>query len=165
MIFLTIGTQYPFERLIKAVDKACADGIFEEEVFGQIGESSYQPMHFDYSASIDGERFDEYVGGASAMIGHAGVGTITAALRLNKPLLAMPRLAGYGEHVNDHQLGLAKRFEKAGHILVAYCDDEVAVKGRQLGDFVPMPRHNNKEAVISRIEEFLKQMQLSRVNH
>jgi UDP-N-acetylglucosamine transferase subunit ALG13 len=77
----------------------------------------------------------------------------------------MPRLAGYGEHVNDHQLGLAERFEKAGHILVAYCDDEVAVKGRRLGDFVPLPRQNSKEAVISRIEEFLKQICLSRENH
>jgi len=164
MIFLTVGTQFPFERLIRAVDKACADGIFEDELFGQIGQSSYQPRNFNFTVSVDGDEFGQYVRSSSAIISHAGIGTITMALENNKPMLAMPRLSRYGEVVNDHQLDLARRFEKGGHILVAYSDEDVAIKGRRLCDFVPRSRLSSKEAVISRVEKFLKQIQLSRVS-
>ena len=159
MIFLTIGTQYPFERLVKAVDQACERGVFTEELFGQIGNSSYQPRNFSFASSLDSGRFDECVSRATAIIGHAGVGTISVALKHNKPLLVMPRLAKYGEHVNDHQLGLAKKFEAAGHIIVAYSEKELPEKVALLKDFVPRGRKSQPEMVASRIEKFLEQLQ------
>jgi beta-1,4-N-acetylglucosaminyltransferase len=159
MIFLTIGTQYPFERLVKAVDEACAQGIFEEEIFGQIGKSTYQPRHFTCTGSLDNGRFNDCVSLSTAIIGHAGVGTISIALKHNKPLLTMPRLARYREHVNDHQVGLARKFEGAGHILVAYSQEELPEKMRQLRDFVPQQRECQRQMVVSRIENFLRQVQ------
>ena len=37
MIFLTVGTLFPFDRLVNAVDKAVANGLITEDVFAQIG--------------------------------------------------------------------------------------------------------------------------------
>jgi beta-1,4-N-acetylglucosaminyltransferase len=159
MIFLTIGTQYPFERLVRAVDEACGQGVFGEELFGQIGRSSYQPRHFACAESLKGGEFEDYMNRSTAIIGHAGVGTISTAMKHNKPLLAMPRLARYGEHVNDHQVALAQKFEYAGHILVAYSQQEFAKKASQLRDFVPRRRKCQRQTVIRRIEDFLAQVQ------
>jgi len=80
------------------------------------------------------------------------------ALSHNKPLLVMPRLKRYGEHVNDHQLGTARKFEELGHVLAAYTEDELPDKIQQLPNFVPVPRENQAHLVAERIARFLKEM-------
>lgn len=159
MIFLTVGTQYPFERLVRAVDEAVASGVIEEEIFGQIGPCPYKPQNFDFTHSLDSVRFDNYLAQSQAVVGHAGVGTITMALNNNKNLLVMPRLAEHGEHVNDHQLGLARKFEQAGHILVAYECSQLPEKLALLHSFEPTPRQSNPHDVAARVGSFLSQLQ------
>ena len=44
MIFLTVGTQFSFDRLVIAIDRIIDDGLISEPVFAQIGESSYKPL-------------------------------------------------------------------------------------------------------------------------
>ena len=117
MIFLTVGTQFPFDRLVKSVDKEIGRNGLEEEVFAQIGNSDYRPENFEAVSSIEKEVFDANVSRARAMIGHAGMGTITVALEHGKPLLVMPRLKKYGEVVNDHQLAIAREFEKNIYVI------------------------------------------------
>ena len=77
------------------------------------------------------------------------------ALNNRKPLLAMPRLKKYGEVVNDHQLGIAKRFSELGHILAAYGVEDLPDGIRRLGDFVPKERSAAPHAVAERISRFL----------
>ena len=96
MIFLTVGTQFPFDRLVKAVDDVFDDGLIDEEIFAQIGESSYKPRNFECVNTLDKRRFDRLIQETSGIISHAGVGTITMALDNEKPLLVMPRLARHG---------------------------------------------------------------------
>jgi len=155
MIFLTVGTQFPFDRLVKAVDKMIGQNGFEEKVFAQIGCGSYRPHNFETVSTLEKEVFDEYVSRSSGIIGHAGMGTIDMALGNHKPLIVMPRLKKYGEVVNDHQLAIAHKFEQLGHILVAYTEDELAEKLGQLKLFVPKPRENQAGAVAERIARFL----------
>ncbi|MEN6426533.1 MAG: glycosyltransferase [Phycisphaerales bacterium] len=155
MIFLTVGTQFPFDRLVKTVDDLVASGVIEEEVFSQVGDDAYQPRSFKAVASLDKKAFDECIHKASAIISHAGMGTITMALDTGKPLLAMPRLKRYGEVVNDHQVAIARKFEQLGHLLVAYEPEELAGKVKLLRDFKPKPRQVQPEAVARRIAEFL----------
>lgn len=155
MLFLTVGTQFPFDRLVKAVDDAFSDGLIKEEVFAQIGESSYRPHNFESVTSLGKKLFDEYVKGSSSIISHAGMGTITMALDHRKPLLVMPRLKEYGEVVNNHQVAIAQRFEELGHILVAYQERDLPEKVKKLKGFVPRPRGNQAKAVAARISEFL----------
>jgi UDP-N-acetylglucosamine transferase subunit ALG13 len=158
MIFLTVGTQFPFDRLVRAVDEAFDNGLVGEEVFAQTGETSYKPRNFEAVARLEKGLFDNYVRQASGIISHAGIGTITMALDNHKPLLVMPRLKKYGEVVNDHQVAIAKRFEQSGYVLVAYESEELPKKIEQLKTFVPCKRKATPEAVAKRIALFLRSL-------
>ncbi len=155
MIFLTVGTLFPFDRLVKAIDDACENGLFNEEIFAQIGDSSYKPRNFESVTSLEKKAFDERLKEASSVISHAGMGTITMALKNHKPLLVMPRRKCFKEHVNDHQVATARKFEEFGHILVAYQEEDLPEKIKELKSFVPRPRKNQAKAVADRIAKFL----------
>lgn len=159
MIFLTVGTQFPFERLVKGVDQAFDGGLINEEIFAQIGKSSYKPRNFESVVSLEKKSFDKCLKEASSVISHAGMGTITMSLDNKKPLLVMPRSKKYGEVVNNHQVAIAKKFSELGHILVAYDVKDLPDGIRKLKNFVPKVRKANPEAVADRIRRFLNSLQ------
>jgi len=161
MIFLTVGTQFPFDRLVKAVDDLVGEGVLAEEIFAQVGDGTYQPQHFQAVGALDKKAFDGYFRDASAIISHAGMGTITMALDHGKSLLVMPRRKKFQEVVNDHQVGLADRFARLGHLLVARDQTELRDRVRQLGSFVPKPRQADPEAVTQRVLRFLNRWETS----
>jgi UDP-N-acetylglucosamine transferase subunit ALG13 len=158
MIFLTVGTQFPFDRLVKSVDEMISENGFKDEIFAQIGESSYQPRNFEAVSFLEKRLFDKHIREASGIISHGGIGTIAMALEYNKPLLAMPRLKRYGEVVHDHQVAIVKRFELLGHILVAYEVAELPAKIKQLKNFMPCRRAAQPQAVAGRIAQFLNEL-------
>lgn len=159
MIFLTVGTQFPFDRLVKSMDQAFDGRLINEEIFAQIGETSYKPLNFESVVSLEKNLFDKRLREASSVISHAGMGTITMALKNHKPLLVMPRLKRYREHVNDHQVATARKFEKLGHILAVYDAKDLPNGIRKLKNFVPRERKANPEAVADRIHRFLNSLQ------
>jgi UDP-N-acetylglucosamine transferase subunit ALG13 len=161
MIFLTVGTQFPFDRLVKAVDDVLGKRLIDEEIFAQIGETSYKPHNFESVASLEKKVFDERLKEASEIIGHAGMGTIRMALDHDKPLLVMPRRRKYGEVVNDHQVAIAQKFEELGHVLVAYQEEDLPERAKELKHFVPRKRETQVEAVVERISNFLRQIRES----
>ena len=163
MIFLTVGTQFPFDRLVKSIDGLIAQNGFDEEIFSQIGNSKYQPKNFKAVVSLEKQLFDKYMRNASYIISHAGMGTITMALEANKPLLVIPRRRKYGEVVNDHQVAIAKKFEQLSHLLVAYETEQIPEKLEQLKTFVPRKRQAQPHAVAERIKQFLKELNSSKV--
>jgi beta-1,4-N-acetylglucosaminyltransferase len=156
MIFLTVGTQFPFDRLVRAVDEVVGGNRFKENIFAQIGVTSYRPKNFESASELGKILFDKYFSEAEGVISHAGMGTITMAWEKKKPLLVMPRLKKYGEVVNNHQLDIAKRFEKLGYLLVAHGKEDLSEKMQQLKTFVPRERTTQTEAVSERISQFLK---------
>ena len=125
MIFLTVGHQMPFDRLVRAVD-AWALQRSRPDIQAQVGFGEYRPMAFGAVPFLSPSGFREVLDRAEAVVAHAGTGTILAALALGKPLLVMPRLAARNETRNDHQLATALHFEKAGLVLVARGEDEIA---------------------------------------
>lgn len=159
MIFLTVGTQFPFDRLVKSLDQAFDEGLIDEEIFAQIGQGSYQPRNFDSVTTLDKDLFDKHLKDASSIISHAGMGTITMAFENKKPLLVMPRLAKYGEVVNDHQKAIAKKFSELGYLLVAYDVEDLPEGIRKLKNFVPNERKVNPKPVADRINLFLNSLQ------
>jgi len=156
MIFLTLGT-YPlqFNRLIKAIDDMAKEELKGEDIFAQIGFSDYEPKNIPFKRVMEKQEFDACFRKSTTLISHAGMGSIIMALDLNKPLLIMPRLKKYGEHVNDHQLGTAKTFEKLGHVLAVYDENHLAQKITGLKTFRPSPRENEAKKVAARIKDFL----------
>jgi exopolysaccharide biosynthesis glucuronosyltransferase PssE len=118
MIFVTVGTQMHFDRLIEAVD--CWAGTFRtEDVFAQTGPSSYVTKHIRTKPFITPQEFRELAQQARVIIGHAGMGSILTTLEFGKRIVVMPRRSDLGEHRNDHQIATAKIFAGQGRILVA----------------------------------------------
>jgi beta-1,4-N-acetylglucosaminyltransferase len=155
MLFLCVGTQFPFDRLVRTIDEAVGKGVLYDRVYAQLGDSSYIPKYFEYIKFLDKDTFDRYINEASAIISHAGMGVISAALDRRKPLLVMPRQKKYGEVVNDHQTAIARQYERLGYLLAAYNETDLPQKVVQLRTFVPMPRQSQAGLVAERIRKFL----------
>ena len=104
MIFVTTGSQrFQFNRLLQKIDLLIEEGMIREEVFAQIGVSDYQPKHYEYCRFLDREGFTGKLRECRMVITHGGTGVIIGAVKQGKKVIAVPRLASYGEHVDDHQ--------------------------------------------------------------
>ena len=126
MVFVTLGSQkFQFNRLLKEIDLLIEKGIIKEKVFAQIGASDYKPEHFDYKDFITQDEFKDYMKDASYVITHAGTGAIITALKSDKNVIAVPRLAQYGEHVDDHQIQLIDEFKELNFIEPVYDIDKL----------------------------------------
>jgi UDP-N-acetylglucosamine transferase subunit ALG13 len=131
LIFVTVGAQLPFDRLILAVDEwARARG--RRDVFAQIGETSAWPRHIEFAKTLDVEAFEAKLRECSAVVAHAGMGTILSALQHGKPLLVMPRRGDFGETRNDHQVATARRFAEQRLLAVAETELELPERLDQL---------------------------------
>jgi UDP-N-acetylglucosamine transferase subunit ALG13 len=117
-IFVTVGTQLPFDRLIQAVSDWIGDSK-DVEVFAQIGDSKIAPPNMTCKKFIDLTEYHDKVEWCDLLVGHAGMGAILTSLETGKPLVIMPRLASLLEARNDHQLATAKRFAEMGRVKVA----------------------------------------------
>ncbi len=109
MILLSVGTQLPFDRLIRAVDDWARDnpGV---DVVAQIGPSTYVPHTLKAFQFLDGAAFLKLQTAAELHVSHAGMGSILTAMEHSKPIIVMPRDHHLGEHRNGHQQATARRF-------------------------------------------------------
>ncbi len=126
MIFVTVGTQLPFERLVEAVD-AWAAGRPARKVFMQLGGTAYRPRHCEFAAYTPPAEWERLFDEAELVVSHAGMGTILKSLERAKPLVIMPRLAALGEHRNDHQEATARRFSGLANLRVVNDAAELAM--------------------------------------
>ena len=159
MLFLTIGTLFGFDRLVKAVDLAIAQGQIQEEVFAQIGPGEYRPKHMKHTEVLAKDNFEVVISRSTGLISHAGIGSINAALKYHKPMVVLPRLKRFGEHVNDHQLYTARKFESLGCILVAYEESQLPKKCELLSTYIPNTRNPNIHGIVLRLQRFLWETQ------
>lgn len=122
MIFVTVGThEQQFDRLVRAVDGLVADGTIAEPVFVQTGYSGYVPRHCEHSRFVQAKRMRELMEGASVVVTHGGPSSFVGAMAAGKAPVVAPRLARYGEHVNDHQADFARIVaERVGGIVPCY---------------------------------------------
>ena len=161
-IFITLGSQkFQFNRLLKAVDELCEKGIVDAEgVFAQIGYSDYLPRSFEYKQFLDRDEFDKEMGKADIVITHGGTGAIIGAVKKGKKVIAVPRLAKYGEHVDDHQLQLIKQFDDLN--LICSCQDTSELEAAL--DTVRRTKYNSYESntgtIIDNIENYIKQIKV-----
>ncbi len=124
MIFVTVGTQLPFDRMIRTIDEWAAKAG-RSDVFAQIGPASYRPTHIAFAAFIPADECRQKSQTASVIIAHAGMGSIITALELAKPIIVMPRRSELAEHRNNHQVSTALKFKERGSVLVAMDEHEL----------------------------------------
>ena len=134
MIFVTIGTQMHFDRLVAAVDE-WAGLTNTKDVFAQTGPSSYCAKYIKAKPFITPQEFRDCVQHARIMVAHAGMGSILTALEFGKRIVVMPRRSDLGEHRSDHQVATARHFAGQGRILVAADQQGLFVVLDQLNNF------------------------------
>ena len=78
MIFVTIGSMFPFDRLIRAMD-AWAEANPGREMLAQIGDGGFEPAHMPWVRKLDRADYLRAVGRAELIVAHAGMGTVITA--------------------------------------------------------------------------------------
>jgi UDP-N-acetylglucosamine transferase subunit ALG13 len=128
MIFLTVGTQLPFDRLVRSVDRWCEQNNVSD-VMGQLAlrdaRQGYQPHRFRWVSFMEPHEFDHHFDIADMIVAHAGMGSIITAIMKAKPILVLPRRAALGEQRNDHQLATVERIRHREGVFVARAEDDV----------------------------------------
>lgn len=156
MIFVCTGTQvYQFNRLLKELDRLVENGQINEEIFAQIGASDYEPRHYAFKKFISVDEFKECQDKATLIISHGGAGSLIGASKKGKNIIAVPRLAKYGEHTDDHQLQIIGILEKEGYVRVVYDMNDL---GRTIAEAIESPIkkiYERESNTMSLIETFI----------
>ena len=152
MIFVTVGTHYQgFERLVKKMDEIA--GKIDDEVIMQIGYTKYEPKNAEWFRFLEREGdILELYKKADVIVAHAGAGTLLTALSFGKPVVVVPRLKKFGEHVDDQQLELAEALESMGEAIAVYDIKKLedAIKKAKSSKYEPVKRDK-------RLANFLKE--------
>lgn len=124
MIFVTIGTQEPFDRLLKCmeliVDKYRLDVVVQNSPLSLFNSTKMKMYSF-----LEPSDFQDLFSSADLVIAHAGMGTIISSLVEGKKLIVFPRKKSLGEHRSDHQQATAKYFGELGYIKVAWSTEDL----------------------------------------
>jgi len=156
MIFVTLGSQkFQFNRLVSKIDELIEKGVIAEEVMAQTGASTYQPKHFKCVDFMDRTEFAETLEKADIVITHGGTGVIIGAVKKGKKVIAVPRYAKYGEHVDDHQLQLLRQFDDLNIICACYEVDDLEKCVKEIDQMTFRSYKSNTNVIIESIEEFL----------
>ncbi|MEM8670063.1 MAG: glycosyltransferase [Planctomycetota bacterium] len=145
MIFATVGTQLPFDRLTNTLDDWAAYRK-RRDVFAQVGLSQHRPSWIEWKPTLSPADFNDRLASASVIVAHAGIGSILSALELGKPIVVMPRRMKHGEHRNDHQLATAERFASKGMVSVAWDEEQLR---RRLDDLESITARHSIESMAS----------------
>lgn len=123
MIFVTVGSMMPFNRLIETMDRWAAARP-DVEIFAQIGGGD-EPRHMRWARSVTPAEFADLLAKSTIIVAHAGMGSIISAAEAGKTIVILPRFASLKEHTTDHQVHTVKRFMNRPGIHVAMNDDEL----------------------------------------
>ena len=154
VIFVTVGTQLAFDRLLDAMD-ALAEGLDEPVIAQTIATGAGRRWpHMEVRRQLDPAAFETLFAEARLVVGHAGIGTVLTAKRLRRPLIIVPRRHGLGEHRNDHQLATARHLAGRKGLYVAWDIAEIVGflgETMRMGDAeTPTPEHARLLAHLSK---------------
>lgn len=157
MIFITLGSQkFQFNRLLEQIDLLIEKGVIKEDVLAQTGASDYKPKHFKYKDFMTQDEFRENMSKSNFVITHAGTGAIITALKFDKKVIAIPRLARFGEHVDDHQIQLIDEFKELNFIEPVYEINELenailTIDSKEYNKYI-----SNTDTIINDIKAYIE---------
>lgn len=126
MIFVTVGSQMPFDRLIEAVSLWASKQSVTPDVLAQVGDSLLRPSGVRIVTSLSPEEFRTAISQADVIVAHAGMGSVLTAMEFGKPLVVLPRKSTLRETRNDHQIATARWLAEKNGVFVAMEDSELA---------------------------------------
>ena len=118
MIFITVGTQLKFPRLMEWVSIAAQKT--GKQFVAQTADYSFESKFLVHEPFLSASTMNDYMQKADLVIGHTGIGTILSAMRHEKILITVPRAFALGEHRNDHQMATAGKMEGRTGCYVVY---------------------------------------------
>lgn len=147
-IFVAVGTQkFQFNRLLRIMDEVAKNS--EYEIFAQTGNSDYKPLNYEFLPFLTIEEFNKRIESSEIVVTHGGVGTIVSALKMSKRIIVVPRLKKYSEHIDDHQLQIAKSFAAQSFIIIY--DDNIS----QMQELIDMAKKIKTKTYKSNREKFI----------
>jgi UDP-N-acetylglucosamine transferase subunit ALG13 len=114
---VTLGTmpRWGFLRLVEAARRVLPP---DAEVLWQTGSTDVSGLALTAHESLPAPVLERAVRDADVVISHAGVGSALVALEAGRCPVLVPRDAGRGEHVDDHQLQIADELARRGLAVV-----------------------------------------------
>ncbi|WEV70712.1 glycosyltransferase [Lactobacillus sp. ESL0785] len=160
MIFVTVGThEQPFNRLIKKIDQLKAQNKITDEVFIQIGYSTYLPKSCRYEKFISPAKMQALINQASVIITHGGPSSFIEVIRQDKTPIVVPRQEKFNEHVNDHQLIFCTELQKRGFpINVITNIEDLAEAIRSQKDNQHPKFHSNNQSFNQNLATLVRQL-------
>lgn len=159
MIFVTLGSQkFQFNRLLIEIDRLIEEGKITEEVFAQTGYSDYEPRNYEYKNFLDRDEFAVVMSKCDKVITHGGTGAIIGAVKQGKKVIAVPRLAKFGEHVDDHQLQIIEQFREMNFIESVNKIDEIKYALEKINKIQFNTYVSNTKNILNNIEMFIETM-------
>lgn len=156
-LFVPLGTQkFPFNRLVKALNELIESGAYTpQEIVMQSTVYDEKPKfaHFDV---IPLETFNSYLDNAEVIITHSGVNSIISSMNRQKPLIVVPRMKKYGEHVDDHQIEIADLMKDKFKVLVCYDMDDLECLVRKSKIHKYNPWVSKRDGLISALRKVIE---------
>lgn len=157
LIFVTVGSQkFQFNRLLQEIDRLVEDNkIKSNEVFAQIGYSTYEPRFYAYKKFLNKEEFLERMDNSEIIITHGGTGSIINGVKKEKKVIGIPRTVEHGEHVDNHQFEIVEQFANSNLIYGISDTNELenAIEKVKTKEF--RKYESNTENIISILEGYL----------
>ncbi len=116
-VFVTLGTIHPY-RFDALVDNLLAVLPADADVSWQLGCTKRSDLPGRSSDVLSAEDFDRLASEADLVITHGGAGSALRLLQLGVAPLVVPRRRARGEHVDDHQVQIARELERSGLLRV-----------------------------------------------
>ncbi|MES3083443.1 glycosyltransferase [Sphingomonas faeni] len=156
MILVSVGTQLPFDRLIRAVDGWAVDHG-RSDVIAQVGPTRYRPVALKSFAHVAYDVFRDLQQECRVMVCHAGMGSIITAMEFGKPIIVMPRNHKLGEHRNGHQFATLRQFGDRPGIYPADTEVELRALLERVDDLTAYPTLNTiaSDAFVEQLAEIV----------
>jgi UDP-N-acetylglucosamine transferase subunit ALG13 len=129
----------------------------DDDMIMQIGNGNYFPKNVDYFKFIEENEYIKYIKKCNLVISHAGIGSIITALTYNKPLIIIPRRKKFGEHIDDHQIEIAKNLENDPRVKVIY---DVDLLDKELHNFKihDIRLENSRDKLIKKLTLYIQNL-------
>lgn len=156
MIFVTLGSQkFQFNRLLIEIDRLVEEGKIAEDVFAQTGYSDYKPRNYKYKGFLDRDEFSDIMSKCDKVITHGGTGAVIGAVKQDKKVIVVPRLAKYGEHVDNHQLQIIEQFKELNFVEGINEIEELEGSLQKIDKLKFNSYVSNTKNILRSIEEFI----------
>lgn len=159
MIFVACGTQkFPLNSLLRKMDQLIEEGVLKEEVYAQIGNSTYYPKHYPWVRFMEGKEFEKKIKECRILVTHSGVGSIFIGKKHRKPIVVYPRSAKNKEHVDDHQWQIATLFSQQNYVLLCESEDVLEERIRECSEMVFDDIELDEKNVMNTVNSYLMKL-------